>query len=72
MTANICATIIRPGIIKSFKYEKLGTQINDNRIKSLSKVIIASNYIKRISKGKPVAVKGNIISYNEKLSKFKK
>ena len=32
-----------------------------------SKVIIASNYIKRISKGKPVAVKGNIISYNEKL-----
>ena len=29
----------------SFKYEKLGTQIKDNRIKSLSKVIIASNYI---------------------------
>ena len=32
MTANICAKIIRPGIIKSFKYEKFFTQATFSKI----------------------------------------
>jgi len=55
------------------KLTRLGDEYLDVLLEDKSGVIrakvwsFASDYIKRIDEGKPVAVKGNIISYNEKL-----
>ena len=57
----------------ALKLTRLGDEYLDVLLEDKSGVIrakvwsFASDYVKRIDEGKPVAVKGNIISYNEKL-----